>query len=312
MQAPIESIGADHPIATSIGIAICPDDARDRQTLLIARRHRALSRQERRPRAPIASSRQHGRRGARTPPARARPAQRDLPRRVAARLSAAEDASTPAGSSASRPCCAGSTRRAARFRRRNSSRSPKRPAAFFRSASGCCGRPAARRRDGAQPLTIAVNVSAVQIHNRRLRPRGARDPVRDRAFARAAGAGDHRDRAGPRFEPRAGDAPPDQDAGRPHRHGRFRHRLFVALEPARLPVRQDQDRRLVHQIGQCQRPGRHDRARGAGARPGAQARRCWRKASRPTPNSSSSGASIATRCRAFCSAVRPISRFTGG
>ena len=34
LQAPIESIDADHPIGGSIGIAVCPDDARDRHTLL--------------------------------------------------------------------------------------------------------------------------------------------------------------------------------------------------------------------------------------------------------------------------------------
>ena len=34
LQAPIENIDADHPIGGSIGIAVCPDDARDRHTLL--------------------------------------------------------------------------------------------------------------------------------------------------------------------------------------------------------------------------------------------------------------------------------------
>jgi diguanylate cyclase (GGDEF)-like protein/PAS domain S-box-containing protein len=34
LQAPIENIDAEHPIGGSIGIAVCPDDARDRHTLL--------------------------------------------------------------------------------------------------------------------------------------------------------------------------------------------------------------------------------------------------------------------------------------
>ena len=35
-------------------------------------------------------------------------------------------------------------------------------------------------------------------------------------------------------------------AGRAHRDGRFRHRLFVAQLSAQLSLRQDQDRPLVH------------------------------------------------------------------
>ena len=37
-----------------------------------------------------------------------------------------------------------------------------------------------------------------------------------------------------------------EDARRPHRHGRFRHRLFVAVQPAGFSVRQDQDRQVLH------------------------------------------------------------------
>ena len=124
-----------------------------------------------------------------------------------------------------------------------------------------------------EPLTIAVNVSAVQIHNVNFA-----HAVHEILFETGLppsplGTGDHRNGAGAGSEPRAGDAAAGQDAGRPHRHGRLRHRLFVAVEPARVPVRQDQDRRLVHQFGQCQRPGRRDRAVGPGARPCAQSRR---------------------------------------
>ena len=42
------------------------------------------------------------------------------------------------------------------------------------------------------------------------------------------------------------DPAPAQGARRAHRDGRFRHRLFVAVVPAGVPVRQDQDRPLVH------------------------------------------------------------------
>ena len=44
----------------------------------------------------------------------------------------------------------------------------------------------------------------------------------------------------------AGDAAPAARLGVAHRDGRFRHRLFVAELSAQLPVRQDQDRPLVH------------------------------------------------------------------
>ena len=98
-----------------------------------------------------------------------------------------------------------------------------------------------------------------------------------------------------------------QGAGRADRHGRLRHRLFVALQPARLSLRQDQDRRLLHQIGRCQRAGRHDRARRARPRPrpelagAGRRRRDRRRACSSCPRSS------ATRCRAICSAGRPTS-----
>ena len=53
---------------------------------------------------------------------------------------------------------------------------------------------------------------------------------------------------------------------------------------------------------------RRDRALGARARPRARARRCWPKASRRRPSSTSCAASCATRCRASCSGVPPTSR----
>ena len=65
--------------------------------------------------------------------------------------------------------------------------------------------------------------------------------------AEPAGAGDHRSGAA---AGRRGDrhhAAPVARARRARRDGRFRHRLFVAQLPALVPVRQDQDRPLVHQ-----------------------------------------------------------------
>ncbi len=81
---------------------------------------------------------------------------------------------------------------------------------------------------------------------RRPRRAGARGAARERAVAGPARARDHRERADRRSAARAVDPAPAQGAGRAHRDGRFRHRLFVAVEPAGVSVRQDQDRPLVH------------------------------------------------------------------
>ena len=48
LQARGENTEADHPIGGSIGIAVYPDDARDRHDAALARRHRPLSCEERR------------------------------------------------------------------------------------------------------------------------------------------------------------------------------------------------------------------------------------------------------------------------
>ena len=72
--------------------------------------------------------------------------------------------SVAARSSVSRRCCAGRTRPVAKYRPASSSRSRKKSAPSCRSATGCCGRPAARRRRWKTPLKVAVNVSAVQLH----------------------------------------------------------------------------------------------------------------------------------------------------
>ena len=60
-----------------------------------------------------------------------------------------------------------------------------------------------------------------------------------------AGAGDHRIGAAAEQRGDARHAASAARAGRAHRHGRFRHRLFLAQLPAQLPLRQDQDRPLL-------------------------------------------------------------------
>ena len=77
-------------IATSIGIALYPDDATDRADAAEPRRHGPLPRQNRGPRHLSLLRGQDGRAGARPPAARARPAPRHRAGRVAACLSAAD------------------------------------------------------------------------------------------------------------------------------------------------------------------------------------------------------------------------------
>ena len=57
-------------ISTSIGIAMCPGDATDREGAAQPRRYRAVSRQDRRPQHLSLLRSQHGRRGPRTPATR--------------------------------------------------------------------------------------------------------------------------------------------------------------------------------------------------------------------------------------------------
>ena len=79
---------------------------------------------------------------------------------------------------------------------------------------------------------------------------GARDSPADRLVAVAAGTGNHRRGADRRLHARPLDPAQAQGAGCPDCHGRLRHRLLVAVVLAVLPVRQDQDRPLLH----CQCP----------------------------------------------------------
>uniref|UniRef100_A0A0N4ZXX0 LigA n=1 Tax=Parastrongyloides trichosuri TaxID=131310 RepID=A0A0N4ZXX0_PARTI len=75
---------------------------------------------------------------------------------------------------------------------------------------------------------------------------GASGPAGDGSGRLAAGAGDHRDGHDHRHgahHPRPASA---EGPGRDHRDGRLRHRLFLAVDPARLPLRQDQAGPLLH------------------------------------------------------------------
>ena len=112
-------------------------------------------------------------------------------------------------------------------------------------------RPRQARR---QPVADAVP-RRQRVHHREERAAGVRPG------ARAARPRDHRERAARPH--RSGDRPPARAARsrRAHLDGRFRHRLFLAQLPARLPVRQDQDRPLVRARSAQQPAHAGDRAR---------------------------------------------------
>ena len=65
------------------------------------------------------------------------------------------------------------------------------------------------------------------------------------AATRPARAGDHRNRDAGGHRRDGGDTARAARARRPHRHGRFRHRLFLAELSAELPVRPHQDRPVI-------------------------------------------------------------------
>ena len=121
-----------------------------------------------------------------------------------------------------------------------------------------------------KPLQIAINLSPVQFRHGDLRRPGASGAAGDRARAEPARTRDHRGRADRRLFARAVDPAPAQGARRAHRHGRFRHRLFVAVLSAVVPVRQDQDRPDLHLQPRAQPAIGRDRARRDRARPRAR------------------------------------------
>ena len=109
-------------------------------------------------------------------------------------------------------------------------------------------------------LKVAVNVSPVQFRSQGL-PQAVINALGDgEPGAAPAGAGDHGIGAVAEQRNDAAPAASAARARRAHLDGRFRHRLLVAELPAQLPVRQDQDRSIVHQRSlERQRRGR-DRA----------------------------------------------------
>ena len=155
-----------------------------------------------------------------------------------------------------------------------------------------------------RPLVVAVNVSAVQLHSAQF-AHAVHEILFQTGLARKSpGTRNHRNGAGARQESRLGDAAPAQGARRADRHGRFRHRLFVALQPARLSVRQDQDRRLVHPLGRQQRRGRPRSCAPYSGLAAGSACRCWPKASRRPANSLFCGRILPGRPRLFSRPAR--------
>ncbi len=226
-------------IPCSIGIAVCPDDSIDRQELL-THADTALYR-----------AKTEGRATSRFFEAKMgievrdrRELEHDLRRYATARgelrlvYQPQRDLMT-GWWAISKRCCDGSIRCAATSRLRPSSRSPKDrgdPRNRLLGPAEACREAASWR----QPLTIAANVSAVQIHSTNLvqtvhqilletgLPPGRLElEITETALVKDLN--------------RADDVAPDQGIRHPHRHGRFRHRLFVAIQSARLSVRQDQD-----------------------------------------------------------------------
>ncbi len=121
----------------------------------------------------------------------------------------------------------------------------------------------------------------------------------------AAGTRDHRKSAVPRHGRGADGTSQPEGAGRCHRDGRFRHRLFEPELPLALPFRQDQDRpqlhaRLRYRRQECQNDFEDDRR----ARPFAENARDRRRGGNLTPRGFLHAPFSATRCKASISAGR--------
>ena len=171
-QAPTAAL-----MSTSIGIAICPNDAADRQALL-SHADTALYRAKLEGRgtyrffeatmgAEVRDRRllEHDLRHAisRGELRLVYQPQKDIKNDRVCRLrSAAKVERTPS---------------VAIFRLRRSFQSRKKAGSSCRSANGCCGRHAWKRLNGKADLTVAVNVSAVQLHNAQFRCNRSRDSL---------------------------------------------------------------------------------------------------------------------------------------
>ena len=119
------------------------------------------------------------------------------------------------------------------------------------------------------PKTVGVNLSPKQFLKEGL-PQFVHAVLLETGLASAsARTRDHRERSDRRFLARVGDAAPVESPGRESGDGRLRHGLFVAVLSSFVPVRQNQDRRLV----------RFEPARKSELRAGHQSdRRPWRRA----------------------------------
>ena len=111
------------------------------------------------------------------------------------------------------------------------------------------------QRDGYTGLSLAVNISAVQFWRGDLLETVARAIERERHSRRQARTGNHRDGDDGISGTGAGEDRRAEAAGRAHRAGRFRHRLFVAVLSEPLFRRYAQGRSLVHS-GDSRRPQR--------------------------------------------------------
>ena len=163
-------------------------------------------------------------------------------RRVHPQLPAGGRCRDAARSRASRRCCAGTIPSSARSPRSSSSRSPRRPACSAGSANGCCAPPAARRRPGPRTsrsrstcrrASCATPASSSPWCRRSPRPGSSRSGSSSKSPRPCSSSS-------PR--PTQKVAPPDPEPRRAPRHGRFRHRLFLARLSAQGRVRHAQDR----------------------------------------------------------------------
>ena len=115
-----------------------------------------------------------------------------------------------------------------------------------RSDSGSCAR--RWRRSPAWPdgVHVAVNISPRQLAEPDLFAIGARHPRRVRRPAVAPRPRGHRERGHRRSDGGRPDDLGDPRARSPRRHRRLRHRIHVAVVPARLPRRRLEDRPELH------------------------------------------------------------------
>ena len=264
MATPFTIDGHQIAIGASVGIAIAPQDG-ETTDVLMKNADMALYRAKiGRPFDLPLLREGHGRRDPEAAHDRGGPARRAGAQRVARWCSSRWSGSRKTASPASRRCCAGRmTARRDLAGRVHPDRRGDRPHRADRRVGAARGLPHRRRR-GRRDARVAVNLSPVQFKNKRLFETVHAHPRRDRPAADPARARDHRVAAAQRQRADAADPAPAARHRHPHLDGRFRHRLFVAELSARLPVRQDQDRPLVH--ARSRKPRRQPRHHQGGDR----------------------------------------------